>query len=899
MIVMGKHGLLFFIFYLPSLLLLGVLVDESQEATTTTTTNIPVGVVLDLGSPLGEMAERCMSIAVSDFYAANAHHRTRLALLSRNSSTDAVTAASAAIDLIKNEQVLAIIGPQRSSQANFVIELGGKAHVPIVSSSATSPSLSSTRSKYFVRAALDDSSQVKAMTAIIQAYGWREIVLVHEDTEYGNGLVPYLLDGLQEIDTRVPYTSSIPLSFTDSQITRELKNLKEKQKRIFLVHTTAMLGSRLFLLAKDAGMMDAGYAWLVTQELSTQLAPMSEIVMDSMQGVIGVRPFIPLSKELNSFKSRWRKKWNSKKGNSKMIEHELSLFGLWAYDTVWAIAKAVENARTVRSSFIKQNSSRNTINVDLAALGVSETGPRLLSSILKTTFKGLSGNFKLEKGERLSSAFEIFNVVGNLERVLGYWSAQNGLSRNLDKNNSTILDYSVSKSNLKQPIWPGDTTGQPKKLRMGVPLKSGFREFIKVEWDSRNKPIISGFSYDVFLAVIDALPFPFPCEFVPFVNKTKQSAGTYNELLYQIKLQVCLVVWVLEHRTNSEFRGSPNQQLGTIFWFSFSTLVFAHRERLMNNWTRFVVTIWIFVVLILSQSYSASLASMLTVQRLKPAFADLNEIRRHGYPVGIQKDCFMKDFLIKQLKFDETNLKEYVTPEEYRDALINGIHNGGVAAIFDEIPYVKRFISLSCSKFQMVGPTYKADGFGFAFPIGSPFVPHFSRAILKVTEDKDKMEIIERKNFGEATTCEDQGIPSSSSGLGLSSFGGLFIITGVASLFSLLAYILSFLYSHWPVTDTREEQAETSFWLRVIELAKHFDKKDPPGLGLERSGSRIHPVTGPDESTGIFPDTVSDDTQNDPVLVSNNIVGVEEHAGAEAHRIATAEDTTFPLRTYA
>ena len=34
-----------------------------------------------------------------------------------------------------------------------------------------------------------------------------------------------------------------------------------------------------------------------------------------------------------------------------------------------------------------------------------------------------------------------------------------------------------------------------------------------------------------------------------------------------------LVVWVLEHRVNNEFRGPPKQQLSLIFWFSFSTLV--------------------------------------------------------------------------------------------------------------------------------------------------------------------------------------------------------------------------------------------------------------------------------------------------------------------------------------
>lgn len=39
-----------------------------------------------------------------------------------------------------------------------------------------------------------------------------------------------------------------------------------------------------------------------------------------------------------------------------------------------------------------------------------------------------------------------------------------------------------------------------------------------------------------------------------------------------------LVVWILEHRINNEFRGSPNQQVGTVFWFSFSILVFAHSK---------------------------------------------------------------------------------------------------------------------------------------------------------------------------------------------------------------------------------------------------------------------------------------------------------------------------------
>ena len=39
------------------------------------------------------------------------------------------------------------------------------------------------------------------------------------------------------------------------------------------------------------------------------------------------------------------------------------------------------------------------------------------------------------------------------------------------------------------------------------------------------------------------------------------------------------VVWLLERGSNEDFRGTRDQQVGMIFWFSFSTLVFAHSNK--------------------------------------------------------------------------------------------------------------------------------------------------------------------------------------------------------------------------------------------------------------------------------------------------------------------------------
>lgn len=42
------------------------------------------------------------------------------------------------------------------------------------------------------------------------------------------------------------------------------------------------------------------------------------------------------------------------------------------------------------------------------------------------------------------------------------------------------------------------------------------------------------------------------------------------------------VVWVLEHRINVDFRGPPHYQVGTSFWYSFSTMVFAQSKFVSN-----------------------------------------------------------------------------------------------------------------------------------------------------------------------------------------------------------------------------------------------------------------------------------------------------------------------------
>ena len=56
---------------------------------------VNVGVVLDKGSKIGKMGLRCISMALSDFYASHRHYKTRIVLNDRDSKRSVVGAAVA------------------------------------------------------------------------------------------------------------------------------------------------------------------------------------------------------------------------------------------------------------------------------------------------------------------------------------------------------------------------------------------------------------------------------------------------------------------------------------------------------------------------------------------------------------------------------------------------------------------------------------------------------------------------------------------------------------------------------------------------------------------------------------------------------------------------------------
>lgn len=133
----------------------------------------------------------------------------------------------------------------------------------------------------------------------------------------------------------------------------------------------------------------------------------------------------------------------------------------------------------------------------------------------------------------------------------------------------------------------------------------------------------------------------------------------------------------------------------------------------MSTLGRLVLIIWLFVVLIINSSYTASLTSILTVQQLTSKIDGIDSLISSTEPIGVQDGSFAGNYLVDELNIAQSRLVKLKTQDEYISALTRGPKGGGVAAIVDERPYIELFLSNTNCVFRMVGQEFTKSGWGF------------------------------------------------------------------------------------------------------------------------------------------------------------------------------------------
>ena len=292
----------------------------------------------------------------------------------------------------------------------------------------------------------------------------------------------------------------------------------------------------------------SGFAWIATNWLSTKLDTDSSLasdVMDDFQGVITLRMYAPDSKRRRKFVSKWN---NLTKGKSANAPFGLNTYGLYAYDTVWLLAHAIDAFFNQGGVISFSNDSKLTElrggSLTLDALNIFNGGNSLLKSILQVHMSGVTGPIKFTPDKDfINPAFEVINVIGTGLRRVGYWTNYSGLSV-LPPEVLYTKPPNCSRANqrLYGVIWPGQTTKVPRgwtfpkngrQLRIGVPVRVSYHEFLS---QVEGTDMFNGYCIDVFTAALNLLPYAVPYILVPFGDGRNNPSST--ELVRSITIGV-------------------------------------------------------------------------------------------------------------------------------------------------------------------------------------------------------------------------------------------------------------------------------------------------------------------------------------------------------------------------
>uniref|UniRef100_A0ACD5V3I2 Uncharacterized protein n=3 Tax=Avena sativa TaxID=4498 RepID=A0ACD5V3I2_AVESA len=819
---------------------------------------VSIGALFTFNSTIGRVAKIAMAAAVGDINNdPSILPGTKLVVQMRDSNCSGFVGIVQALQFMEKDTV-AIIGPQSSVLAHVVSHVANELQVPMLSFAATDPTLAPLQFPFFVRATHSDHFQMASVADIVNYYGWKEVTAIYIDDDYGRNGISSLGDELAKRRSKILYKAAVRPGAKKSEMASVLVRVAMMESRILVLHANPDSGLALLLLARNLGMTSSGYVWIATDWLGSfldsSLHPDMELV-SAMQGVLTLRQHTENTRRKRKLASRWSALVKRDNVDSRFL---INSYGLYAYDTVWMIAHALDAffSRGGNISFSIYPKLRDIAGggLQLGAMTVFDEGRLLLERIRKVNFTGATGPVKFDSdGNLLWPAYDIVNIVGSGLRTVGYWSNYSGLSI---ASPETLYMKPANRIRENQKLgivlWPGETITRPRgwvfpnngnELKIGVPNRASFRQFVSADSITDT---VRGFCIDVFVAAINLLQYPVPYKFILFGNGSENPS--YTEMINKILtnefdavvgdiaivtnrtrvvdftqpyiesglmvltsvkrhsssgwsflqpftirmwcvtgvffLIIGTVVWLLEHRINDDFRGPPVKQIITVFWFSFSTLFFAHREDTRSTLGRFVIIIWLFVVLIIQSSYTASLTSILTVQQLTSPITGIDSLVASDDPIGFQIGSFAENYLVQELGVSKSRLRALGNPDEFKKALELGPRNGGVTAIVDERPYIELFL-LEHPKFAVVGSEFTKSGWGFAFPRDSPLAVDLSTAILELSENGDLQRIHEKWLNDRMTESQSQTNDLESDSLQVYSFSGLFVICGVACLATL------------------------------------------------------------------------------------------------------------------
>ena len=757
---------------------------------------------------------------------------------------DSITALSGTCEAVSTLDIIGIVGPAYSREAHLIAPFAGSVGIPDISHATTDPDLSD-RNAYsnFYRTVSSDNAAAIAIGKLFIRYNWTTSVIVYQNDAYGSGGADILSQVFTDIGVTV--RQSIIFDLATKTIRGDLKGLiAGSSTRIVILWADPVNTILVLQFALESDVLSPQYQWILSANIP--LDSFDQPSQQKLVGMLTVEPVVgsvvnaPINTTLlNAAYNIWQQ---YEPETFPGVAH-IDYYAVFAFDATWALILSLQQICSSSNSFDSSctawsNSSycfdRQFLNSEL-----------LLNSINNIAFLGVSGpvQFSVNTTDRIQGIYYVarnsqFNGTDlSFIPVLNYsdsnnWNAFNNKNKIVWTGNSSIpptdrviLDGVVLRiAVLESPpflmvTYEMDTNGENTTKFIGympdlitnlqsqmkfipklilVPSDRTYADVIQdvangvydmmiadVEITSERLEMVS-FSSAIFDNSVSIVMRQTPLAGIDMLSFLKPFTSYLWLVLFGTIVYSGVLICFLEREANEALR---NRSISSLFfmsvWYGIGVIVGYGVDFHVRTAAGRLLTAGLYIVsIVFVATYTANLASYLTISKSGPLVAGLDDIKNGKLTfnrIGIRVGTEMEDFYLREISGGNRNYYSLKSFQQQYTSLIND----AIDATFMDTGTAQYITNNIYCNLTIIGASFDQNSFGIVMPKQWLYIQDVDIAVLSLRE-AGILDGLRTKWFLNQI-CP--GVDDPPTAMDIGSMAGLFLTFAIISILSVLLFM--------------------------------------------------------------------------------------------------------------
>ncbi|UJR13333.1 hypothetical protein I4U23_000351 [Adineta vaga] len=762
--------------------------------------------------------------------------------------SNAIYALSSVCQGVSISNTIGIVGPELSSEAHTIGAFAKTIGIPVISYSATDPTLSD-RIIYptFHRTVPSDTTIALAIVQLFVRFGWTSCIIIYQNDAFGSNGADVISDAFNENNLSVVQT--LVFDIATQQIRGNLKDiLTSSPSRIVLLWAVSSHTSLILQNALDNNLLGPQFLWILSSPIV--LNTFNQTFHPNLIGILTVEPAVGTMVDasvnttlLNSAYDIWQQYEPETFPGAANVDN----YALFAFDAAWSLIQSLQN---YCSSLTNISSSSSCLPVITSTFCfdyrfVNPDG--FLSTIDATSFLGVSGlvRYSNKVTNRIDGNFFMIRNIQPSSDGIDYISVLKWVD--------TTGWKTYTKTNAI--VWPNNTlippTGFPKlsgvKLRIGV-IRSPPFLMMKNLIDASGKNVIQmvGFIpdlidrlqsttglipeiilaplnqtyggmiqavindvYDIVVGdvtvtaarreIVDFSTTIYDNTFSVIVRQTSSVELDYFSYLrpFSLNLWLTLLVaciyaavlfWILERKVNDALRDkSILSSISLSIWYSLGTVFGYGVEFAVQTAAGRLLTLGLYMLsMILVATYTANLASDLTLLKSKGIISGIDDVKNGKVP-------FSRVGILVNSSFEDYFLREVSSgsrnyyPIKTQDEIYTSLFYNYIDASIMDTGLLQYATNTLYCNLSLAGTTFNPNSYAIVIPKQWLYTRTLDVSILSLKEF-GVLDELKTKWFA-GSTCSDSSSSNESTGISIETVCGLFLTFAIISILSLLLFV--------------------------------------------------------------------------------------------------------------